>query len=351
MFFSLTDEQRALRSTVREFLADRFPLSAVRALYDDDTDGDPAELWKAIGEHGWLAVLIPEEHDGLGLGLLDAAVLARCWGEGCVPGPFLPTLVAAEAIRLGGSAAQKSAWLPRVATGEAKLALAYGGRVSAGTDGKLSGTIRHVEYAHVADQLVVAADGGRLWLVDPRGAGVTVTVTDALDRSTVLTTVTLDGAPGEELAAPVLPDVLDRAAVLYANDLAGVARVALTRTVDYDKTREQFGRPVGSFQAIKHALADLHVAVTMAEHAGWYAAHALDAGLPDAKLAVSVAKSKCGDAAREATAAMIQYHGGIGYTWEHDAHLFFKRAKRAEYQYGDPAEHRERIARLVVDGA
>ena len=351
MFFSLTDEQRALRSTVREFLADRFPLSAVRALYDDDTDGDPAELWKAIGEQGWLAVLIPEEHDGLGLGLLDAAVLARCWGEGCVPGPFLPTLVAAEAIRLGGSAAQKSTWLPRVATGEAKLALAYGGRVSAGTDGKLTGTVRHVEYAHVADQLVVAADGGRLWLVDPRGAGVTVTVTDALDRSTVLTTVTLDGAPGEELAAPVLPDVLDRAAVLYANDLAGVARVALTRTVDYDKTREQFGRPVGSFQAIKHALADLHVAVTMAEHAGWYAAHALDAGLPDAKLAVSVAKSKCGDAAREATAAMIQYHGGIGYTWEHDAHLFFKRAKRAEYQYGDPAEHRERIARLVVDGA
>jgi len=242
--------------------------------------------------------------------VLAAAVLARCWGEGCVPGPFLPTLLAAEAIRLGGSAAHKTAWLPPV-----------------------------------------AADGGRLWLVDPRGAGVTVTVTDALDRSTVLTTVTLDGAPGEELAAPVLPDVLDRAAVLYANDLAGVARVALTRTVDYDKTREQFGRPVGSFQAIKHALADLHVAVTMAEHAGWYAAHALDAGLPDSKLAVSVAKSKCGDAAREATAAMIQYHGGIGYTWEHDAHLFFKRAKRAEYQYGDPAEHRERIARLVVDGA
>ena len=350
MFFSLTDEQRALRATVREFLADRFPLSAVRALYDDDTDGDPAELWKAVGEQGWLAVLIPEEYDGLGLGLLDAAVLARCWGEGCVPGPFLPTLVAAEAIRLGGSAAQKTAWLPRVAAGEVKLALAYGGRVTH-NDGKLSGTVRHVEYAHVADALVVAADGGRLWLVDPRGPGVTVTVTDALDRSTVLTTVTLDAAPGEELAAPVLPDVVDRAAVLYANDLAGIARVALDRTVDYDKTREQFGRPVGSFQAIKHALADLHVAVTMAEHAGWYAAHALDAKLPDAALAVSVAKSKAGDAAREATAAMIQYHGGIGYTWEHDAHLFFKRAKREEYQYGDPAEHRERIARLVVDGA
>ena len=215
----------------------------------------------------------------------------------------------------------------------------------------LTGTVRHIEYAHVADRLVVAADGGTLWLVDPTSPGVTVTRVDPLDRSTRLATVRLEGVTGEPLAQPVLPDLLDRAAVLYANDLAGIARVALDRTVDYDKTREQFGRAVGSFQALKHALADLHVAVTMAGHAGWYAAHALDAGLPDASLAVSVAKAKATDAARDTTAAMIQFHGGIGYTWEHDAHLFFKRAKRIEYQYGDAATHRERIARLVVDGA
>jgi len=350
MFFSLTDEQRALQSTVREFIADRFPLEAVREVYDDeDGNGDPDDLWKAVGAQGWLAVMIPEELDGLGLGLLDAAVLARCWGEGCVPGPFLPTLVAAEAIRLGGSDAQKQEWLPQVAAGAVKLSPAFGGRVRAG-DGKLTGTVDHVEYAHVADRLVVAADGGSLWLVDPAGAGVTLTVQDALDRSTRLVRVRLDGAVGEPLERPVLPEVSDRAAVLYANDLAGIARVALDRTVDYDKTREQFGRPVGSFQALKHALADLHVAVTMAGHAGWYAAHALDAQLPDATLAVSVAKSKATDAAVEATAKMIQFHGGIGYTWEHDAHFFFKRAKRIEYQYGDAGTHRERIARLVVDG-
>src|SRR3954451_14033213 len=157
MFFSLTDEQRALQATVREFLADRFPLTSVRALYDEpDGDGDPSELWKAVGEQGWLAVTIDEQYDGLGLGLLDAAVLARCWGEGCAPGPFLPTLVAAEAIRLGGTDEQKSLWLARIAAGEAKLSLAYGGRVTQ-SDGKLSGTVRYVEYAHVADQLVVAA--------------------------------------------------------------------------------------------------------------------------------------------------------------------------------------------------
>src|SRR4051794_25261612 len=350
MFFSLTDEQRALQATVRDFIGDKFPLSAVRDVYDDDdSDGDPADLWKAIGEQGWLAVLVPEEQDGLGLGLLDAAVLARCWGEGCVPGPFLPTLVAAEAIRLGGSPAQRSEWLPRVAGGEAKLSLAAAGRVTA-ADNKLTGTVEHVDYAHVADRVIVGTEGGALWLVDPAESSVTVTVHETLDRSTKLTSVRLDAAPAERLPGAVLPEVLDRGAVLAANDLAGIARVALSRTVEYDKTREQFGKPVGSFQAIKHALADLHVAVTMAEHAGWYAAHAIDAALPDAPLAVSVAKSKASDTARDATAAMIQFHGGIGYTWEHDAHLFFKRAKRLEYQYGDAPAHRERIARLVVDG-
>src|SRR5436190_1890974 len=268
MFFSLTDEQRALQATVREFLSDRFPLASVRALYDDpDSDGDPAELWKSIGEQGWLAVQIGEQHDGLGLGLLDAA------------------------------------------------------------------------------------DGGALWLVDPKGDGVTVTVHDALDRSTRLATVQLQSAPGQRLPREVLTEVLDRAAVLYANDLAGVARVAFSRTVDYDKTREQFGRPVGSFQAIKHTLAELHVATTMAEHAGWYAAHALDVQTADAAIAASVAKAKASDTARDVTAAMIQFHGGIGYTWEHDAHLFFKRAKREEYQYGDGVFHRERIARLAIDSA
>src|SRR3954454_23263260 len=195
MFFSLTDEQRALQATVRDFIGDKFPLSAVRDVYDDEhSDGDPADLWKAIGEQGWLAVLVPEEQQGLGLGLLDAAVLARCWGEGCVPGPFLSTLVAAEAIRLGGSPAQRAEWLPRVAAGETKLSLAAGGRVNAAGE-KLTGTIDHVDYAHVADRLVVSTDGGTLWLVDPSAGGVTVTVHNTLDRSTRLAGVRLDGAP------------------------------------------------------------------------------------------------------------------------------------------------------------
>jgi alkylation response protein AidB-like acyl-CoA dehydrogenase len=362
MEFALTDEQRALQDAVRSYLRDRFGPMQVRAMYEDaDGDGVPAELWKAVGEQGWLAVLVPEEHDGIGLGMLDASVIARAFGAGTVPGPWLGTVLAGEAIRLAGSPAQQSAWLPRLAAGEAKGAVALlapnafpspEGAPATATGGTLSGRLDFVEYAQVADVLVVAAQDG-LYLVGPASAGVEISPIVALDRTTRLSTITLDGAMGERLEASspaAVQELIDRAAVLVANDLVGIARKALTDTVEYDKTRVQFGKPVGSFQAIKHDLADLHVAVTMAEHAATYAAHALDIDAPDRTLAVSIAKSKAGDTARKATSDMIQYHGGIGYTWEHDAHFYFKRAKRLEYAYGDAAHHRERIARLLLDG-
>jgi alkylation response protein AidB-like acyl-CoA dehydrogenase len=336
VFFALTDEQRALQSTVRDFLGDRFPLSAVRGVYDDPTgNGAPAELWKAFGEQGWLAVLVPEEHDGLGLELLDAVVLSRAFGAGVVPGPWLGTVLAGEALRLAGSAEVQASWLPRLAVGEVRLAFT--------PDLSLP-----VEYALIADAIVAVSDNALVLL---ESADYAVEPVAVMDRSTRLGRVSVTG-PGTALGAgspSVVEDVLDRAAVLTAADLSGIARESLTRTVQYDKERVQFGRPVGTFQAIKHHLADLHVAVTMAEHGVLYAAHALDAGLPDAKQAVSIAKSKASDTARDVTAAMIQYHGGIAYTWEHDAHFFFKRAKRQEYAYGSGAEHREKLAKLLVD--
>jgi alkylation response protein AidB-like acyl-CoA dehydrogenase len=364
MHFALTDEQRALQDAVRSYLRDRFGPPQVRAVYEDpDGDGLPPQLWQAIGEQGWLAVLVPEEHDGIGLGMLDAAVIARVFGAGTVPGPWLGTLLAGEALRLAGSAAQQASWLPRVAAGEVKGAVALltpgssptpaGAPLTASGD-TLTGRLDLVEYAHLADLLVVASTDGGLYLVDPSAQGVTVTRLEALDRTTRLATVALEGVAAERLtrsSPEVLQQLLDRAAVLVANDLVGIARKALTETVEYDKTRVQFGKPVGSFQAIKHDLADLHVAVTMAEHAATYAAHALDVEADDRVLAVSIAKSKAGDSARKATSDMIQYHGGIGYTWEHDAHFYFKRAKREEYAYGDATQHRERIAQLLIDTA
>ena len=367
MFFQLTDEQRALQDAVRSYLRDRFGPPQVRELYEHpETDGVPAALWQALGEQGWLAVLVPEEHDGIGLGLLDASVLARAFGAGTVPGPWLGTVLAGEAIRLAGTKEQQAELLPLLAAGERKGAVAL---VKAGSsptpaaapatasDGTLSGRLPLVEDPQVADTLVVAAageDGTALYLVDPAGPGVTITAHDALDRTVRLGTVELDGAPAvplENSTEAIVQDLLDTAAVLVANDLVGIARKALTDTVEYDKTRVQFGRPVGSFQAIKHALADLHIGVTFAEHAATYAAHAADVGADDRQLAASIAKAKAADVADAAVSAMIQFHGGIGYTWEHDAHFYFKRSKRLEGAYGDAAQHRERIAKLAVDAA
>jgi acyl-CoA dehydrogenase len=378
--FTLSEEQVGLQSAVRDLISTHADLSVVRSVVDSpDSDGEPAGLWARIADQGWPAVLIPEEQGGLGLGLLEAAVIARCLGAGVVPGPITASMIGSEAIRAAGSAEQQAAWLPGLAEGRVRFAVALlrpgaaldrpGDGVTA-KDDLLTGEIGQVEYAHLADRIVVAAAteaadhaaateaepgaGVGLWLVDPTADGVTITRTPTLDATTRTSTLTLAGAEAERLPGAdmaVVADLVARATVLAANDLVGISREALTRTVAYLRTREQFGKPIGSFQALKHHLADLLVALTMAEHAGWYAAHALDAGLPDAAVAVSVAKAKASDVARLATARMIQYHGGIGYTWEHETHLYFKRARRLEQTYGDAAQHRTRIADLTLNPA
>lgn len=337
MFFALSDDQREFDGAVRSYLAERFDLDAVRGVVEDTSgDGHPASLWKAAAEQGWLAVTVPEEHDGLGLGLVEAQVIARALGAGVAPGPWRGTVLAVEAIRLAGSAEQQAAWLPRLSSGDAVGAFTLRGNAP--------GTLPAVEYGAVAS-VVVARSGDGLVLAEP-GA---VTATGSYDGTTRLASVEV--GTGEALAGAtpeVVADLAARATVLVAADLVGTAREAVSRTVAYDRDRQQFGVPVGSFQAIKHALADLHVAVTLAEHAVLYAAHAVDTGLAGSGLAVAVAKAKASDAAFDATAAMIQYHGGVGYTWEHETHFYYKRAKRLANAYGDGDVHRARIAELTI---
>ncbi len=338
MFFALTDDQQEFDAAVRSYLAERFDLDAVRAVVEDPRgDGNPSSLWQAAGEQGWLAVTVPDGHDGLGLGLVEAQVIARALGAGTAPGPWRGTVLAAEAVRLAGSEGQRAAWLPKLAAGSAVGAFA--------TRGSAPGPLPAVEYGAIAD-VVVAPSGDGLALV----TGARATPRGSYDGTVRL--ADLDGGEAEELPGAteaVVAEVTARATVLVAADLVGIARTALDRTVAYDRDRRQFGVPVGSFQAIKHALADLHCHVTMAEHAALYAAHAVDAGLPDAALAVAVAKAKASDAALAATGAMIQYHGGIGYTWEHEAHFFYKRAKRLAGQLGGGDVQRARIAELTID--
>jgi alkylation response protein AidB-like acyl-CoA dehydrogenase len=341
MYFALTSDQREFAGAVRTYLADRFDLEAVRGVFEDDSgDGHPESLWRAMGEQGWLAVLVPEEHDGLGLGLVDAQAIARELGAGAAPGPWRGSVLAAEAIRLAGTGSQASQWLPKLAAGEAVGALAL--RASA------PDTWTGVEYAGVAD-VIVAADDNGLRLLRPEE--VRVRPLASFDGTTRLAEVTLADGAGEPLPGgtpEVIGELTARATVLTAADLVGISREALTRTVDYDRERKQFGVPVGSFQALKHSMADLHVAVTLAEHAVLFAAHALDTGAEDRELAVAVAKAKAGDTALAVTGAMIQYHGGIGFTWEHEAHFFYKRAKRLAGTAGTASEQRERIAELTM---
>jgi alkylation response protein AidB-like acyl-CoA dehydrogenase len=360
--FALTAEQQAFASSIRSLLQNRFGPEYVRAVFEDaGADGHLRQFWMAAAEQGWLSVTVPPEFDGLGLGILDASVIARELGAATAPGPWHPTVLGTEALRLARNDDLGKTWLPRIACGHVVIAVATrapggswdacGAAVEATTDGVLQGAADQVEYAHVADLLITASRDGRLWLVDPNASGVRITRVDTLDRTTRLARVEFDAVRGDALSDD--PDALGAlyriGAVLAANDLAGNARAALGKTVSYVGQREQFGRPVGSFQAIKHHLASLHVGVTMAEHAALYAAHALDTDAIDGLRAVSIAKAKASDVARETTAAMIQYFGGIGYTWEHDAHFAFKRAKRMEYLYGDGTWHRARLADLILD--
>ena len=281
-------------------------------------------------------MLVPAAHDGLGLGLVEAQVIARALGAGAAPGPWRGTVLAAEAIRLAGSDEQQATWLPKLGSGGAVGAFSLRGTAP--------GTVPAVEYGGVADVAVVrTADG--------LGLATSFTATpvgsfDGTGRVATLSVPDVEPLPGA--TSEVLRQITDRATVLVAADLVGIAREAVSRTVAYDREREQFGVPVGSFQAIKHAMADLHVGVTMAEHAALYAAHVVEVGADEAALAVAVAKGKASEVALQATAAMIQYHGGIGYTWEHEAHFFYKRAKRLAGQFGDVDAQRERIAALTV---
>jgi alkylation response protein AidB-like acyl-CoA dehydrogenase len=365
VFFALTDEQQAFASTVSEFLADRFDLDAVRGVVEDPAgDGHPLTLWKGLADQGALAVLVPEEHDGLGLGLVDAQVVARALGAGVAPGPWLGTVLAAEAVRLAGSAEQQARWLPALAAGETVGTVALRGEGGAwdgsgitvdASDDRLSGSASPVDYPGVAGLLVVAATDSSgtpgLHLVEAGAQGLTVRDQQTYDGTARVGAVELADTPAEALAAggpEAVRALLARGAVLNAADLVGVAREALSRTVAYDRERTQFGVPVGSFQALKHRMADLHVAVTMAEHAVLFAAHALDTDDEGRDLAVAVAGSKASDAAWEATGAMIQFFGGIGFTWEHEAHFFYKRARRRAPLFGSAEEHRERVAALTM---
>jgi alkylation response protein AidB-like acyl-CoA dehydrogenase len=343
MEFDLDDDQRALRDAARAFLERETPVSYARAMMDDPL-GYRADVWRKMADLGWMGLPFPEESGGVGQGFVALAILLSEMGRVVLPGPYFSTVVlAGHAILEAGSDAQRKDLLPGIAAGELVAAFARGGDVTA-MDGRLNGGARFVLDASAAGKIVVAV-GNELYLTDP---GV-ITVVDTLDATRKVGHVRFENSEAERLEGDpsALQCVLDRAAVGLAAEMLGGAERVLELAVDYAKSRVQFDRPIGSFQAVKHRAADMYSDVESLRNAVYYAAWAIERGHPDASLAASMAKAYASDAFRRVASSGIQVHGGIGFTWEHDMHLYFKRAKASEVAFGSADFHRERMAGLL----
>ncbi|NRA08272.1 MAG: acyl-CoA/acyl-ACP dehydrogenase [Myxococcales bacterium] len=378
MHFAFTDEQEELRDSARAFLAEHSSGDQVRQAMASELGYDP-EVWKRIGsELGWPCVIVPEAYGGIGLGAVELVALMEVMGESLLCSPFFSTVcLATQTILQSGDDAQKARYLPDIAEGQCRAALAYaeagGGRepdeisTTATQDAggyRLSGCKRFVVDGHSADLLVVAArapgssgeEGISLFVLPAEIEGLSRRALPTLDQSRRQAEITLedvrvdaDARLGEEGAAwPALQRSLDLAAIALAAEQAGGAQRCLDLSVDYAKERQQFGRPIGSFQAIKHKCADMMVRVESARSAAYYAGCvAAEPEAGDLERAASLAKSYCSEAYFHCAGESIQIHGGVGFTWEYDPHLHFKRAQWGKACLGEAAWHRERVARKL----
>jgi alkylation response protein AidB-like acyl-CoA dehydrogenase len=370
MDFGLSDEQRQLRDSAREFLTNECSPAYARKTMADEA-GAARELYAAIAGLGWNGLIVPERYGGAGLGVLDMAVLLAETGYTAMPGPFLfSSALAASALVHGGSDEIKERWLGALAAGTVIGTVAITERndslnpaemaTSARREGAgwvLNGSKIFVPYAHAADFIVVVARSGSspddlgLFVVETGAPGVRIRILKGLDLTRRVCTLDLDAviiAPGMELSGggALYARLLDIGAVAIAADSLGGMDRALAMAVEYSKVREQFGKPIGSFQALKHAAAEIATELEPARALLWYAAYAQDAGTQDAPRAAAMAKALLCVIYTRGTDRAVLMHGGIGFTWDHDIHLWFKRARFNESFLGSPAYHRERVAAL-----
>ncbi len=375
MDLGFTEEQEMLRKSTREFLAKECPRSYVRAM-EEDPKGYSPEVWKKMAEMGWLGLVVPEQHGGSGASFLDLCILLEEMGRALLPGPFFSTVVlGALVIMDAGTDAQKKQFLPKVASGEMVLAFALnepsasweasGVELTAQARGDhyaLNGTKLFIRDAKVADCLVVAArtkktanpvEGITLFLVDPKSKGVSseLLLTIGSDKQCEVAFKDAQVPKGNVLGKvdegwPVIERALLRAAAAKSVELVGSSQQVLEMTVDYAKQRVQFGRPIGSFQAIQHHCANMATDVDGSRYIAYQAAWALSEGM-EARREVSMAKAWVSDASRRVAALGHQVHGGIGFTKEHDMQLFSRRAKAGELAFGDGDYHRKIVADLL----
>jgi alkylation response protein AidB-like acyl-CoA dehydrogenase len=372
MDFDLSKPQKLLQESARAFFARECSPERVRSLMASKTGYDE-QLWRGLADQGWTGLIIPEEYGGLGLGLVELAAVAEEMGRACLPSPFVSTVWAAALIARAGNEGQRNQYLDAISLGELKATVALleesadwnpdSVQLPAELDGKnlrLNGRKEFVTDAEVADLIVCVARGANGLLLVPveRGApGLEIIPMPTMDATRKLSAVefndvavpavnALDYAPSVRAA---LDEAADIATVVLCAEMLGGMQWVLETTVEYAKTRQQFGKPIGIYQAVQHQCADMLLLAESSRSATYYAAWAVQERLPQASLAVSVAKAYASDAAREVGNRGVQVHGGIGFTWEHNMHLYYKRAKSSEVLFGDGNYHRERIASQVVD--
>lgn len=368
MHFDLSKPQVLFAQSVRDFCDREFPAERVRELIETDAGIDD-RLWQEFADQGWLGLHISEDHEGLGLGIVDLAVLAEEFGRACVPGPWLATTWAATLLQATGGQSAKQL-LPSLVDGSKKMAvcaLEAGGSWNLSSDhlettlidGKLNGQKHLVQNAGQADHLIVPArikNELALIVVATDAAGITIEATPGIDATRTLYRVSFQDvaiADGDVLttdadAARAWQAAMRTMTVVAAAEMLGGQDWMLHETVEYAKTRKQFGKTIGSFQAVQHMCADILQYTESARAAVWYAAWAVEEGTDDVDQAVAVAKAYTSDAARKSGNLSIQSHGGIGFTWEHDLHLYYKRAKANEFLFGDASFHRKSLGAAAL---
>lgn len=344
MHFGLTEDQRQVRDSVRGFLG---RLRGARQVLEGADAADPAVWERICTEQGWQALLVPEAQGGLGFGLMDMAVVLEEVGRRLTPCPLLETAFATLALSMADPSPARDAALEAIAAGApAALALETG---TEHRDGALFGTAAQVIGGRSAGVVVAQAGEGFFLLTGAQGC--TAEALPVLDITRPAARLTFAGTPCAALAAVDAAVLRSRCAVLVAAEAVGSADATLEMAVEYAKVRQQFGRPIGSFQAIQHKCADMMVSIESARSAAWYAAWAADSGAEDAVLAAHTAKAMACEALSRCAGENIQIHGGIGFTWEHDAHLYFKRSQASRVLLGAPAAHRAAVADALLGRA
>lgn len=351
MEFAFNDEQRMIAETANAFFAENATSERTRAAME--ADGIDRELWTAFcQELGLSGIGVPEEIGGAGLGLVEMAIIAEAAGAQVAALPMLGSLVmCAQALAHGGTEAQQAELLPLLLSGETIAAYVHDAALSADGD-VLTAKDGFVAHGASAGVFVVTSNTGA-WVVAADAPGVAVTALTTMDQTRPLARVSLDGVKGEPLAdaASAIAKAHRAAFVAVAAEALGGAQACLDRTVAYAKERVQFGRQIGSFQAYKHRLADMMIEIEQARSAVYWAACAADEASDEAEIAMHAAKAFATDTYFRCAGDMIQLHGGIGFTWEHDAHLFFKRARATQTALGHNNWHRSKIADMILGAA